>query len=101
MDTLGNVYVMGLDATVKYDRNGNEVFVLKHHDMKFSLAVDDSENIYVTGNNFVTTKYDRSGNKLWETPALENFIAASVAIDRLGNVYVTGASFFRLCQQKK
>ncbi|WP_018611551.1 SBBP repeat-containing protein [Segetibacter koreensis] len=100
VDTLGNVYVMGLDATVKYGRNGNEVFVLKHSDMKFSIAVDDSENIYVTGNNFVTTKYDRSGNKLWETPALENFIAASVAIDRLGNVYVIGADFLDYVSKK-
>lgn len=74
-------------------------------DTSYSVAVDGSGNIYVTGKSsvdpllpfdYATIKYNASGEQQWSS-RYDGFsegddIAVSVAIDGSGNVFVTGRS---------
>lgn len=99
----GNIYVTGSTVwfqqgrTVKYDVNGNEIWVKTYNGSFFDLAVDDSENVYATGRSSyssVTVKYDATGNELWSKTyrcsTQGASITNSIALDLLGNVYVAG-----------
>jgi len=67
-----------------------------------SIAVDQANNIYVTGyspgtnsiNDIVTIKYDSNGNQIWlqrySSPGNGNAAGNAIAVDNNGNVYVTG-----------
>lgn len=122
VDGLGNILVAGSStgigtykdyATVKYDTDGYELWAVRHNGMANgndearALALDDSDNIYVTGycyilngaygyNDFETLKYDPNGHKIWvaryDGPAMEGNKATAIAIDDSSNVYVTGES---------
>jgi uncharacterized delta-60 repeat protein len=120
VDPSGNVYVTGVSgiwtsgvdyATVKYDRDGNEVWVERyngpgnHFDRARAIAVDPLGNVYVTGysrgsgtsGDYATVKYDRDGNEVWveryNGPGNEGDAASAIAVDPSGNVYVTGFSY--------
>jgi hypothetical protein len=84
VDGSGNVYVTGESrglsatfndyATVKYDPNGNQLWVTRYngpvsyHDYGEDIAVDDSNNVYVTGESagggpaydYATIKYTQA-----------------------------------------
>jgi len=122
LDNSGNVYVTGCSkgsallgtnmdyATIKYDSRGNELWVARYdgpgneEDRAYSLAVDNSSNVYVTGesvgsginSDYATVKYDSLGNELWvvryDGPGNEEDRAYSLVLDNSGNVYVTGCS---------
>lgn len=119
VDVAGNVYVTGFSyglgtggdyATIKYDPEGNELWVSRYDgpahqdDVARALVLDSDSNIYVTGlsygmftgMDYATIKYDQDGNELWVTrydgPAHQNDAANGMAMDRNGNVYVTGQS---------
>jgi uncharacterized delta-60 repeat protein len=120
LDSAGNVYVTGCSfgigtstdyVTIKYQNSGNIAWVRRYNgesnagDTAKALAVDDSGNVYVSGwahNNgtyadYVTIKYDPSGDPVWvrRYNGPGNFIdrAYALELDRLGNVYVTGYSW--------
>ena len=118
VDASGNVYVTGRSgdsgkwqdyATVKYDTNGNELWVARYDspesDVGYAsaLAVDLLGNVYVTGDSYtsrgddyVTIKYDTNGNELWvkryNGPGDLYDNARAIAVDPSGNIYVTGES---------
>ena len=111
-DSSGNVYVTGFSEntttfiedflTVKYDSNGNEIWVKNYNggswDQSLAIATDSSGNVYVTGfstnstgsDNYLTIKYDSSGNILWNKTEIIGSQAYGIATDSSGNVYVTG-----------
>lgn len=75
LDSSGNVYVTGQSygeagdtdyATIKYDSTGEEEWVIRYngsgnpYDFAFAMAVDESANVYVTGESntdYTTIKY--------------------------------------------
>jgi uncharacterized delta-60 repeat protein len=117
VDSSGNVYVTGDSfgsgtlfdyATIKYNTAGVEQWVARYNgpgnsfDMAFSIGVDGSGNVYVTGystgsgtsDDFASLKYNSAGVQLWTAryngPGNKYDGACGLAIDGLGNVYVTG-----------
>lgn len=84
IDSQGNAYITGNSATIKYDVNGNELWVRGGGN---AIAVDLSGNAYVTGSNG-TVKYDTNGNELW----VRNNSYSAIAVDSTGAVYVTGSN---------
>ena len=88
VDKFGSVYVTGDSenlwtrqdyATVKYDSSGSQLWVAtyngraNHNDRPCSIAVDPSNNVYVTGYShdgstsldYATVMYDSAGNEIW------------------------------------
>jgi uncharacterized delta-60 repeat protein len=120
VDGSGNVYVTGYSygsggtdmdyATVKYNSLGEFLWVRRYHggpagsdDRAFACGVDSSGNVYVTGESndgdnydYVTIKYNASGDRLWvrayNGPGNVSDWAYDLAVDASGNVFVTGYS---------
>lgn len=117
VDASGNSYVTGaspgsgtgLDyVTIKYDPNGNQLWARRYNgplsstDSPLDMKIDRDGNVYVTGKSmgtgwdYVTIKYDTSGNQLWIAKyngvEYSDDDASSLDIDNTGNVYVTGYS---------
>jgi hypothetical protein len=124
LDLQGNVYVTGFSrglglypigplddyATIKYDSDGNELWVARYNgpgnsfDHPRAIALDSSGNVYVagtsegieTGDDYTTIKYDQKGTELWvaryDSPVGGDDSVWDMAVDSAGNTYVTGIS---------
>ena len=124
VDGSGNVYVTGFSwvggvtgndyLTIKYNSAGVQQWVQTYDgdnwvDIAFSLALDNSGNVYVTGysdfdyykyidSDYLTIKYNTSGIQQWvrryngPSTWFSDDKARSIVIDSSGNVYVTGHS---------
>jgi uncharacterized delta-60 repeat protein len=121
VDGSGNVYVTGYSAgsesyydyaTIKYSSTGAPIWTNRFNgpgngtDVAYSLAVDGSGNVYVTGwsagsgsgydYDYATIKYSSAGAPMWTNrfngPGNNYDQAQSLAVDGSGNVYVTGGS---------
>ncbi len=118
-DNLGNSYVTGETGnpgfpfsysitTLKYDPNGNEQWVKNYNGgsipdgyQGYNIDVDNSANIYVTGNiystsNIATIKYNTNGTLQWAKsyngPSSSADISCAVGVDGNGNTYTAGTS---------
>jgi uncharacterized delta-60 repeat protein len=122
VDPNGNIITAGFSdggsttnydfATLKYDQNGNQVWVQRYNtnnqmDVVKAMTVDASGNVIVTGStvgfiqidsNFATVKYSSSGQQIWVAHYTRTGgsvdVSRAVTTDPLGNVYVTGTSSF-------
>ncbi len=118
VDALGYVYVTGVTgtganadyATIKYTQGGTEQWTViyngpgNNRDRASSIAVDDSGNVYVTGESegagtkidYATINYDSSGAEHWverfNGPGNDLDEATAIAVDPSGNVFVSGIS---------
>lgn len=120
VDKIGNVYVTGdvgdtvesnvmkAIVTIKYDAQGLIPWVSKYYSGIYgncrgnAIAVDTIGNVYITGwiiglsstSQFITIKYDSSGNEIWSN-MYDNGAgdeSKDITLDGYGNVYVTGLS---------
>jgi uncharacterized delta-60 repeat protein len=103
----------GLDiATVQYGTDGTILWVRRYHSQGIAeeqvaaIATDNSGNLYITGKarsasangdyDYITLKYDISGNLLWtaryDGKKGGDDQAVDVAVDMDGNVYTVGWS---------
>ncbi len=101
----------GVDyITIKYNSTGVQQWIARYttsgnqRDAAYSLAVDSSDNIYVTGESsndiggidYCTLKYDSLGNQLWAAKYNQGENSSNqafeIACDDNENVFVTGRS---------
>ena len=123
VDGSGNAYISGYTSGVigsssaggydafltKFDSSGNEVWSSQigssSGDFSFSVAVDGSGNVYISGStsgvlgssykgndDAFLTKFDSSGSELWtqQIGTLNWDYSFSVAVDGSGNSYISG-----------
>jgi hypothetical protein len=119
VDAAGNVFVSGFyafsmsyaqypyweGAVIKYDTNGNELWVARSTDFRYSssLAVDAESNVYVCVSavdspnpfGFAAVKLDTDGNELWvgmyEGQENSHNQASAITTDSQGSIFVTGS----------
>jgi len=117
VDTAGNVYVTGSShgnhtqykggidyATIKYDSEGNQLWVARYSSSGGkAIVVDSLGNSYVTGGrgDISTLKYDTDGNQVWvaryDGELNYNDEAYAIALDAQGDVHVAGSTTTRIC----
>jgi len=117
-DNFGNIYVTGYSmnispnediVTIKYNSDGDSIWVRRFNgknnspDYPKDMVIDKYSNVYITGvtrgatsDDYLTLKYDSSGNLLWNAVYTNGDVPNAIALDCSGNVYVTGesSSFF-------
>jgi hypothetical protein len=114
VDKNGNVFVTGYSytnptgydyVTIAYSAAGVALWTNYYNgpgnylDQAYALAVDDSGNVFVTGESagFATVAYSGAGVSLWTNryngPLNGRDIPRAIAVDRFGNVFVAGTSF--------
>ncbi|MBL0108746.1 MAG: SBBP repeat-containing protein [Ignavibacteria bacterium] len=97
-------------TTIKYNSFGVQLWVSRYngpqngYDESYSLVLDDSGNVYITGESYggttnedyATVKYNSSGDQQWSVryngTGNLNDIASSISVDPSGYVSVTGRS---------
>ena len=82
LGSAGNVYVAGEAGIIKYNAEGDQLWVRPYASR--AIALNAFGNIYVTGNG--TAKYDNDGNQLWAVPNG----GTDIGLDSVGNIYVHG-----------
>jgi hypothetical protein len=93
------VVVAGGSGTIKYSGAGVPLWTNVANAIAYSVAVDGSGNVVVTGadNDLVTTRYSSAGIPLWTNryngPGNGLDAGRAVALDDSGNVFVTGESY--------
>jgi len=120
VDSANNIFVTGMSLkidpssgfssdywTIKCASNGNKleekVFDVSNADLAFGIALDNSNNVIVTGSSnhdnhlaYCTLKYDSNLNELWGPiyygSGNENNSGSGVAVDSNNNIIITGGS---------
>jgi hypothetical protein len=100
VDDKGNVYMTMQERhnylTVKHDSSGFQKWAARYGDIisncygASALTVDGFGDVYVSGSNIPTIKYNTAGVEQWV--ARDGYDASAIAVDGSGNVYITGIS---------
>ncbi len=116
MDKYGNVYITGSTdklnylgetnqewVTIKYNSQGIQQWAKTFDtvgssydvDVAYGLAVDNSGNVYVTGESVkaLTIKYNSDGERQWVAAAPGYGTGEGVVVDEDENVYVSAAVY--------
>ena len=115
VDNSGNIYLTGISGdyfgnyidylTIKYLPDGDTAWVRRYNgpgngdDYAYGIAIDDSNNAYVTGRSegCLTIKYFPNGDTAWvrRYKGRDNYLNAAyaIALDGSDVVYVIGESF--------
>lgn len=124
-DSIGNIYVTGTSfqidltddwrydfATVKYNSNGDSVWVRRYdssignenEDDVVAIGIDYQNNVYVTGNTYSssirisTVKYDANGNEVWVRGYSDSILSPIInvndmKVDGNGNVFLVCSDY--------
>jgi len=116
VDNIGNVYMTGTSreinsgndiVTIKYSSSGTLIWSKRFDglfdlDVGYSILVDDSSNVYVsgwskevtTGTDMILIKYNSNGDQQWvrknNGTANGNDYTYSMTKDNFNNIYLTG-----------
>lgn len=109
VDSKGNAFVTGTTGgdvednnpggekmfLIKFNKDGEQLWVktFDHMETGIALAVDNSDNVIVIGENdheACLTKFSNDGNIIWEVP--QNRYIASVSVEKSGDILVGGSS---------
>lgn len=95
VDAAENVFVAGPKATLKYDRAGVLQWQVATPSAT-ALSLDRAGNIYVSDQDYRTTKINANGIKLWESSYQaagdKSEGAVALVLDAADHVYVVGFS---------
>ena len=101
IDDYGNIYRTVAGWTSKYDTNGNtlwtESYVMEgsilHYNNAVNIALDSSNNVYVSAGGDGFIKYNKAGKQLWfqKYGNYGSSSALALAVDASGNSYVSGS----------
>ncbi|MGB2697945.1 MAG: SBBP repeat-containing protein [Candidatus Zixiibacteriota bacterium] len=102
IDNSNNVYITGSSGTIKYDEDGNLLWIGLWGGV--DLAIDAEENVYVggkisvddTSSDYVTVKYFPNGDTAWVRKYNGSGNGwdeiTALALDSIGNICITGKS---------
>ena len=96
VDSSGNVYVTGVNTTIKYDADGN--WLWNSIWCGFDIDLDSSDNVYIAGGktDYSVIKLFPGGDTAWvrryNGPGDDDDGAEAIALDCFGDIYVTGCS---------
>jgi hypothetical protein len=109
VNNYGNVYMTGTiydythgSSTIKYDSEGQPIWISNFSGEIYAMTLDASDNVYVAGTRtfshnkdaLTLIKYDRNGNQLWMSDYVGQDRGGSEAFaivtDSAGNAYVAG-----------
>ncbi len=100
ISNTGYVYVSGAAVTLKYDRNGTQLWVSENNADCKSIEFDSLNYIYTCGSgneDYTLTKFDTNGVRLWQRryngPGNNQDRVGGMTVDRFGNIVVTGGSW--------
>jgi len=96
-DKSSNIYVTGDFGIIKYNSDGDSIWVRSTNTAQ-SIAADDSGNVIVSGseyisgmNKLITEKYNSSGDQMWSAESNPGYYLASMCVDKKGNTFLAGA----------
>lgn len=87
VDTGNNVYVVGSRMIIKYDQDGNVLWMKDFGESAKAVTTDTTGNLYVVGATTIV-KYDAQGEQVWSRS--NSFSITGMTRDEAGNIIVIG-----------
>ncbi len=94
IDMQNNVYVAGYQHVLKYDENGNLLWIYNGFGGYANIYIDAKNNVYLNGSgqNTITAKLDSNGIQIWSRNYLYGDFA-DFTVDKNKNVYTAGTNY--------